>query len=206
MQRPALETLIVATVCALGVARIALPQEQSSTPTAPPPPVAPADFKPGMDDLMTLLVQPRHTKLFFAGARRNWELATAESRNLNQALTQIARVVPAYLNNDVKAAMTSMIVPQMRELDAAIAAADVKRFATAYVTLTQACNACHTYMEHPFLVIRCPHGANSIYSDQDFGPDHCPYRNSCNLAAEMALAARRIAMLFQGADAKWASL
>jgi len=168
MQRPALKTLIVAGVVALGFARFAMPQEQSSTPAVTSP-ISPADFKPGMDDLMTLLVQPRHTKLFFAGTHKNWELAAAESRSLSAALTQIARIVPAYLNNDVKTVMTSMIVPQLREVDSAIAAADVKRFAGAYAGLTQACTACHTYMEHPFLVIKVPaREADSVYADQDF--------------------------------------
>jgi hypothetical protein len=167
MQRHAVRTLILGTLFALGF--VPIPTLQAQTKPATSSGTSQADFKPGMDDLMTLLVQPRHTKLFFAGSHKNWELAAAEWRSLTTALAQIPQTVPTYLGNDVAAAVTSMIEPQLREVNAAIAAADAKRFTRAYADLTQACTACHTYMEHPYVVIKVPTvESDSVYADQDF--------------------------------------
>jgi hypothetical protein len=138
--------------------------------SVPAPPV-PAAFAPGFDDLMTMLVQPRHIKLYYAGTQRNWELAAAESRDLRGALKRIVSVLPTYQGNDVDAAIVSIIAPRIDQVDAAIAAADPSRFAAAYAELTTACTACHTYLEHPFIVIKVPSDptAGQTYSDQDFG-------------------------------------
>jgi hypothetical protein len=125
----------------------------------------------GLDDLMTLLIQPRHIKLYYAGTHKNWELAAAEVRDLRSGFARISRRIPKYLNNGVPEAVALMFEPKLHAVDDAIAAADSKRFATAYQDLTAACNACHTYMEHPFLVIKVPNSAvSSLYPDQDFHP------------------------------------
>ncbi len=64
--------------------------------TAAPAPAAPAapagggltilDFKPAFDDLMTMLVQPRHTKLWLAAQQKNWQLAGFELNEMGGAL------------------------------------------------------------------------------------------------------------------------
>ena len=126
-------------------------------------------FLPGFDDLMTMLVQPRHVKLYYAGTQKNWELAAAQLRDLRSAFERIAAAIPSYQGNDVNASVKSLIAPQMAMLEKAIAAADRKKFALAYDNLTSACNACHTYMEHPFIVIRTPQSPQDVaYPDQDF--------------------------------------
>mgnify|MGYP000879450030 CR=1 FL=1 len=49
--------------------------------------------------------------------------------------------------------------------------ADAKRVAAAYAGLTAACNECHVYMEHPFIVIKVPEdGGTDAFADQDFQP------------------------------------
>jgi hypothetical protein len=123
-------------------------------------------FSPGFDDLMTMLIQPRHTKLYYAGAAKNWELAAAESRDLRQSMDRIREALPTYENNDVAVAISSFITTKLDAVDAAAAAADPVRFAAAYKDLTQGCNDCHTYMEHPFLVIKQPEPNG--YPDQEF--------------------------------------
>jgi hypothetical protein len=147
----------------------------SQNTSAPSAPVSSADAGGqasapfGFDDLMTLLVQPRHIKLYFAGTGKNWELAAAESRDLRSAFARIAQSIPKYLNNGVDETLKAMIVPKMQALDAAIAAADSKRFAASYDDLTAACNACHVYMEHPFIAVKVPEPSASLgYSDQEF--------------------------------------
>jgi len=118
---------------------------------------------------MTMLIQPRHLKLYAAGTQRNWELAAAESRDLRSGLGRIAQTIPRYMNNDVADSIKIMISPQVAAVDAAIAAADVKRFLTSYSDLTAACNACHVYMEHPYIVIQVPtSGVTTSYPDQEF--------------------------------------
>jgi hypothetical protein len=81
------------------------------------------------------------------------------------------RGIPNYESYNVRQAVTSFLTPKLNAIDAAIAAADVKRFSAAYNQLTTGCNDCHTYMEHPFLVIKAPEGANdAAHPDQDFNP------------------------------------
>lgn len=128
-------------------------------------------FTPGFDDLMTMLVQPRHIKLYYAGAAKNWELAAAESRDLRASFGRIAQAISKYEGNDVSLAAANFVTPQLDAVDAAIEAADGERFTAAYGNLTKACNECHTYMEHPFLVIKVPDVPSDIaHPDQDYRP------------------------------------
>jgi hypothetical protein len=74
----AVRLLLFATL--LAAVTICEPAARSETPTAVPAPAAaapspPADYHPSMGDLMTMAVQPRHTKLALAGRRRNWTYA-----------------------------------------------------------------------------------------------------------------------------------
>jgi hypothetical protein len=60
--------------------------------TVAPAPARPGlvilDFKPAMDDLMTMLVQPRHMKLYYAGQAKNWTLAGFQVNELRGALAR----------------------------------------------------------------------------------------------------------------------
>lgn len=129
-------------------------------------------FAPGFDDLMTMLVQPRHIKLYYAGSAKNWELAAAESRDLRSSFDRIVKAIPNYEGNDVALSIRDFIVSRIDAVDSAIAGGDSEKFSAAYQELTAGCNECHTYMEHPFLVIKKPGGtgADSAHSDQDFNP------------------------------------
>src|SRR5690349_918294 len=70
----------------------------TATKAAAPAPLEVLDFKPGLDDLMTMLVQPRHMKLFFAGNARNWELAAFQMRELRSAFRRTGQTIPKYRN------------------------------------------------------------------------------------------------------------
>ena len=76
----------------------------------------------GFDDLMTILIGPRHLKLYYAGIDKNWELAAAELRDLRSGLVRISQRIPKYLNNGVEDAIRVMIEPKLQQLDTAIAA------------------------------------------------------------------------------------
>jgi hypothetical protein len=127
------------------------------------------DFKPAMDDLMTMLVQPRHIKLYYAGQDKNWRLAAFQSNELRAALARIGRTIPAYRNIGVDTAVASIFTGKLKAVDAAINAADPERFITSYREMTTACNACHAGMEHPFLVIKVLDAMN-YYPGQEFRP------------------------------------
>lgn len=131
-----------------------------------------SSFTPGLDDLMTLLVQPRHLRLLAAGTLRNWELAAFELNELHSALDRVSNTIPSYQGTDVREGIDSIMARTLQESSDAIHAGDVSRFMRAYEKLTQACNACHAYLEHPFLKIRVPTKADLLaaYPDQDFAP------------------------------------
>ncbi len=132
---------------------------------APPAPAPVPDYHPSFGDLMTMAVQPRHIKVGIAGKARNWAYLTYESSELRNAFGRIARTIPAYRGNKLADLFTAGVTPQLDELDAAIKAKDGKAFDAAYGNLTQACNTCHTALEHAFVVIQAPQ--TSPYSDQD---------------------------------------
>jgi hypothetical protein len=143
----------------------------AQTPPASPAPGAPAvvpapDYHPSLGDLMTMAVQPRHTKLGLAGQARNWPYAQYELSELRNAFARVARTIPTYRNIDMTAVIGALTTEPLKALEQAINAKDAGQFKAAYAGLTTACNACHLSQDHPFVVIRVP-GTNP-YSDQDF--------------------------------------
>jgi hypothetical protein len=156
-----------ALAAALALSASVIAAAQNAAPPAPGGPTT-LDFKPAMDDLMTMLVQPRHIKLYYAGQAKNWTLAGFELNELRGALARIGRTIPTYRKISVDDTVAAIIADKIKTVDAAIKAKDSAQFTAAYGDLTQACNACHAGMEHSFLKITVPNAAN--YADQDFGP------------------------------------
>jgi hypothetical protein len=158
----------------LGIGGLAVSQSDpapSQSKAAGAPGATNTEFKPGFDDLMTMLIQPRHIKLYYAGTQKNWELAAAQARDLRLAFDRIAQTIPKYMGLGVDETLKSIMVPKLKAMDAAIAAAEPKLFAKAYDEMTAACNGCHSYMEHPFHVIIVPGSSRTgTYGDQDFNP------------------------------------
>jgi hypothetical protein len=158
----------------LSASIVAVAQNAPPAPgaAAPAPAARPGlvilDFKPAMDDLMTMLVQPRHIKLYYAGQAKNWTLAGFQINELRGALARIGRTIPNYRNISVETAVASIFADKLKAVDAAVKAADLAQFNTAYGEMTGACNDCHKGMEHPFLVIKVPDANN--YPDQEFRP------------------------------------
>jgi hypothetical protein len=134
----------------------------------PAPGLVIQEFKPAMDDLMTMLVQPRHLKLSYAGQAKNWELAAFELRELRAALARIGRTIPTYRKIGVDDAVATIFTEKAVAVDAAIKGADSAKFAAAFSDMTNACNACHASMEHAFLVIKVPDV--NVYPNQEFRP------------------------------------
>lgn len=139
----------------------------SSAPAATPLP----DYHPSLGDLMTMAIQPRHTKLALAGQERNWPYAQYELSELRNAFARVARTVPIYRNIDMTAVIGALTAEPLNAVEQAIHAQDSAQFKVAYGRLTTACNACHLSQDHAFVVIRVP--VTNPYPDQDL---HRPVR------------------------------
>jgi hypothetical protein len=134
----------------------------SSAPAATPTP----DYHPSLGDLMTMAIQPRHTKLGLAGQQGNWPYAQYELSELRNAFARVARTIPLYRNIDMTAVIGALTAQPLNAVEQAIHAQDARKFKAAYAELTIACNACHLSQDHAAVVIRVPEV--NPYPDQDF--------------------------------------
>ncbi len=125
-----------------------------------------ASYHPGLGELMTAFVQPRHIKLGLAGNEQNWDYATYELGELRETFDDVGKLVPKHGNLAIPAAIASTVRPPMTALDRAIKAKDQAAFNKAYGELTLSCNACHQSADHPMIVIQAPTGSD--FPDQDF--------------------------------------
>jgi hypothetical protein len=125
-------------------------------------------YSPSLGDLMTMTVQPRHTKLGLAGREANWRYADYELHELKEAFDRAAKTWPKWRTYSIPEMMASVTKEPMAALDRAIKAGDPSRFAAAYEQLTTACNTCHRSAERGVIVIQSPTGA--AFPDQDFRP------------------------------------
>jgi hypothetical protein len=129
---------------------------------------APTAYAPSFGDLMTMAVQPRHTKLGLAGESRNWTYATYELSELRNAFARIARTIPIYRTANTAELFAAMTQAPLTAVNSAITARDAAKFRAAYAQLTAACNACHASLDHAAIVIRTP--SRAAFPDQRFDP------------------------------------
>src|SRR5271170_4426711 len=127
-----------------------------------------APYHPGLGELMTAFVQPRHIKLGLAGNQQNWPYAAYELGELTETFDDVAQLVPKHGNLSIPEAIASTVKQPIAALDAAVKAMDAAAFAKAYADLTAACNGCHQSAGHPMIVIQVP--TVSAFPDQDFRP------------------------------------
>src|SRR4029077_3507929 len=76
---------------------------RSPAPAAPQP-----EYHPSMGDLMTMAIQPRHTKLGIAGRQKNWGYAAYELSELRNAFARVGRTIPIYRTTDTAALIDGM--------------------------------------------------------------------------------------------------
>ena len=126
----------------------------------------PAPYRPGLGDLMTMTVQPRHLKLGLAGQEKNWPYATYEGHELEEAFERIAKQVPKWREFDIPQLLASTVKQPLDDLEAAAKAGDGQRFDAAYRQLTDACNACHKSANVGVIAIKVPDA--SAFPNQDF--------------------------------------
>ena len=128
----------------------------------------PAAYRPGLGDLMTVTVQPRHLKVGLAGQEQNWPYVRYELHELEESLERVARQWPKWREVDIAGLVIGSTKEPMAAVDEAAKAGDVARFNEAYGRLTAACNACHQSANVAMIVIQAPKG--SPFTNQDFRP------------------------------------
>jgi hypothetical protein len=132
------------------------------------PATAPQAYRPGLGDLMTMTVQPRHIKLLLAGHELNWTYAKYELHELQEAFNRAVAVWPKYKGLPMGGMVDAIAKGPMDELAKAIAAKDEVAFDAGYEKLTEGCNACHQAANVGMVVIKVPDA--SSFPDQDFRP------------------------------------
>jgi hypothetical protein len=125
-------------------------------------------YSPGLGDLMTMTVQPRHAKLGLAGREANWRYADYELHELKEAFDRAAKASPKWRTFSIPEMLASATKEPIAAVDQAIKARDPGRFATAYEQLTEACNICHRSADRGVIVIQPPQA--SPFPNQDFRP------------------------------------
>jgi hypothetical protein len=126
----------------------------------------PPAYHPGIGDLMTMTVQPRHLKLGLSGQERNWAYAAYAQHELEEALEHVAQQVPKWRTFDIGQLMAATVKHPLEDIEAAIKAKDGQRFDAAFRQLTDACNACHKSANLGMIVIKVPDA--SAFPNQDF--------------------------------------
>lgn len=132
------------------------------------PATAPQPYRPGLGDLMTMTVQPRHIKLLLGGHEQNWAYAKYELHELQEAFDRVVRAWPRYKGLPLGGMVDAIAKGPIDELAKAIEAKDEVAFDAAYEKLTEGCNACHQAANVGLVVIKVPNA--SSFPDQDFRP------------------------------------
>src|SRR5579862_1107404 len=81
---------------------------------------SPAPYHPGLGELMTAFVQPRHNKLGLAGAAQNWAYAAYELGELRETFEDVAKLVPKHGKLAIPPAIAATVTSPMTALAAAI--------------------------------------------------------------------------------------
>jgi hypothetical protein len=135
---------------------------QDSAPYAYRPPTTGDTYVPGLGDIMRT-IQVSHLKLLLAGKSGNWELARYELSQIQESLTNAARL---YLNIPVD--KINMIGQPLAALSEAIKDKNGARFARGFADFTAAYNGCHEAAHVGFIAIQVP--AASPFANQSFEP------------------------------------
>lgn len=99
---------------------------------------SPPAYRPGLGDLMTATVQPRHIKLALSARERNWAYAAYELHQLQEAFDRTAQVWPTWRGVPIADMIKSVTTEPMAVLTQAIKSGDPERFASGYGLLTDA--------------------------------------------------------------------
>jgi hypothetical protein len=160
--------IVLLTVTLLFAPLSSAAQTGDHPPATQPNAAQPAPYRPGLGDLMTMTIQPRHIKLAIAGRENNWTYAAYELHELEEAFERVARVWPQWRSVPIAELITGFTQKPLAAASQAIKSHDAAQFTTAYEQLTNACNTCHQSADRGMIVIQVPD--TSMFPDQDFRP------------------------------------
>ena len=163
-------SLRIAGIMLVGLGAALTPSADTASQNAPAAPASPAPtpYNPGVGDLMNLIVQPHHAKLWLAGHEGNWVLAEYEIHELKSALANVAKTRPVYRQKSVADSIEMFESGGLAAMEEVIHERNAAKFVDAYATINAGCNACHTSLGQSQVVIRTPEQAT--YPDQEFRP------------------------------------
>jgi hypothetical protein len=121
-----------------------------------------ASYVPRLSDLM-VVIQIRHSKLFYAAKAKNWPLADFELEQLVSSLKEAERYYP-------RTTPPMTLAGEIRSsLSEAIRAKNEAKFDRAFDEMSDGCNLCHVAADRAFIVIRRP-SYPSAFSNQQYSP------------------------------------
>ena len=123
------------SIIAVSVAALMLPAFAEDVPYAYRPPMKGESYVPGLGDIMQA-IQWRHIKLSYAGKLANWELAGFELGQIQESLSNAARL---YQNIPIE--KVNMVEQPLMALSEGIKAKNSARFTRAFADLTDACKS-----------------------------------------------------------------
>ncbi|OQW77564.1 MAG: hypothetical protein BVN35_05445 [Proteobacteria bacterium ST_bin11] len=127
-----------------------------------------AHFTPGLGEIMAQTAV-RHTKLWFAGQARNWELAAYEVDELREGFADAGKYHPTH--KQIKQPVPELIAQYMDRplagMEQAIKDKNLPMFIENYNAITAACNACHQGTEFGFNMVTQP--SFNPFANQAFG-------------------------------------
>src|SRR6267142_1799294 len=97
---------------------------------------APPPYRPGLGDLMTTTVQPRHIKLGLAGREKNWVYAAYELHQLEEAFDRLSITWPQWRQVGIVEMVETIARQPMFDLAQAIKEKSESKYAAAYQQLT----------------------------------------------------------------------
>ena len=117
---------LIATML-LAVPALALASIMAASQNAPPSQA----YRPGLGDLMSMTVQPRHIRIALAGREANWPLAKYELHQLQEALDRVVQNWPRWKGLPLGGMVEAVEKGPMAALAEAIEAKSAEQFGTA---------------------------------------------------------------------------
>jgi molecular chaperone GrpE (heat shock protein) len=108
-------------------------------------------YRPGFGEMMSG-IQVHHSKLWFAGRNRNWQLASFEIKELKEIIEDIEK----YQKDRKDTKLMHMIEPALDSVKTAISAKDLEKFTKSYEFLTSSCNECHVLTDFGYNIVKTP--------------------------------------------------
>src|ERR1700756_5425053 len=119
--------------CVLAVLGLSATTMTASSQTpSPTQQQQPQPYRPGLGDLMTATIQPRHAKIMVAGREANWPLAKYEMHQLQEALDRVVQTWPRWKGLPLGGMVEAVEKGPMAAVAEAIDAKDMAQFTKAF--------------------------------------------------------------------------